>query len=293
VSFTADGSGSQIDLSALTDGSGVALNVTNTGTILAGLLTNLNDMAVTVDGTGTIDTDQWTALTYSTLTVTGGSYSFPVLSNIDNSSLDVQSGGNLSLPGVTACLSGGTWSAQGVGSTLSLPNLVTLEANWWGGLSWESDVWAAEGGRVNLPALASLGADDGGADFSAWDSGLVDLSALTSFCSGGSLYVEDNGTILAEALTTLDNVTVQLTGTGTIATDQWTSLTNGYLYVWGGSYTLPALSCIDNSDLYVEGGGNLALPAVSSYQCDTSGWEVWHAGSTLSLPGLVGLGTTM
>ena len=88
-------------------------------------LTNLANVAVTLDGTGTIAIDQWTSLTSGSMTVTGGWYTFPGLTDIDSSSLSVQNGGKLALGMVTTYSQpeedGITWSAEGPGSTLSLP----------------------------------------------------------------------------------------------------------------------------------------------------------------------------
>lgn len=74
VYLTADGAGSQIDLSALTrdmPASG-ALTVTNGASVLAGNLTSLDHVSVTLDGTGAFAIEQVTTLTNGGLTVTGG-----------------------------------------------------------------------------------------------------------------------------------------------------------------------------------------------------------------------------
>ena len=112
---------------------------------------------------------------------------------------------------------------------------------------------------------------------------------------GGAISVTSHATLLAPNLTTLDTVGVTLDGTGTIFTNQWTSLTNGGLTITGGQYTFPGLTDIDSSSLYVQDGGILALTAVTSYAKPQSNldayWIATGPRSTLSLPGLSGLGS--
>ena len=104
--FSADGSGSTLNLSALTSLNGTgcnnSLSDTASGTILDPLLASLNGVKVTLDGTGTMAASQWTALTNSSLTVTGGTYTLSGLTDVTGSSVYVQGGGSLSLPGVTS-----------------------------------------------------------------------------------------------------------------------------------------------------------------------------------------------
>src|SRR5208337_2734007 len=110
VLLTSDGAGSEIDLSELTQfianptasANPGSLAVTNQGTILDVDLTSLNGVNVTLDGTGTLATNQWATLTGSNLTITGGSYTFPGLIDIDSSSLSVQAGAVLTLPALNS-----------------------------------------------------------------------------------------------------------------------------------------------------------------------------------------------
>ncbi len=322
VSFQADSSGylngkvidSLIDLSALTSFTpawvqygGSSLSVTNGATVLDANLTDMDNVAVTLDGTGTVATNQWYSLTNGSLTVTGGSYAsaFAGLSDIDASNLSVQGGANVSLPLVAGftelqVYTTVTWTAQGPGSTLSLTGLqgMGINAN---SASQSLTVQALQGGQVNLPALASIGSLNPAVYFQADGSGsLIDLSSLTSFTPpvpedgpGGSLSVTNNATVLDAKLTDLANVAVTLDGTGTIAIDQWTSLTSGSMTVTGGWYTFPGLTDIDSSSLSVQNGGKLALGMVTTYNQPEEDGITWSAegpGSTLSLPASPGAG---
>ncbi len=103
------GSGSVLNLTKLTSFSvgsqfaigGAGLSDTSGGEINSGNLTTFNGVDVKLDGTGNIATKQWATLTAGSLTITGGSYTFPSLSNIESSSLNAQDGGSLTLPAVT------------------------------------------------------------------------------------------------------------------------------------------------------------------------------------------------
>jgi RHS repeat-associated protein len=306
--FTADGGGSQIDLSSLTSLSGrnsdSSLTVTHGGSILDGKLTTLNEATVTLDGTGTIATSQWASFTnFSSITVTGGSYTLSGMNDLDGSVLTV-SGGTLSLPNVFSYTgsnysyySSTAFSATGAGSTLSLGALATATLAT-GGTIW--NVNATKGGQINLPHLATVSVTGGsqvGAQFAADGNGSqIDLSSLTSLSgrnSDSSLTVTHGGSILDGKLTTLNEATVTLDGTGSIATSQWASFTNfSSINVTGGSYNLSGMTDFDGSFLTVNGGASLSLPNLTTYTgtiysyYSSSVFTATGAGSTLSLGAL-------
>jgi RHS repeat-associated protein/uncharacterized repeat protein (TIGR01451 family) len=307
--FTADGGGSQIDLSSLTSLSGrnsdSSLTVTHGGSILDRKLTTLNEATVTLDGTGTIATTQWASFTnFSSITVTGGSYILSGMNDLDGSVLAVSGGASLSLPNVKS-YTGSTYSyysstvfsATEAGSTLSLGALSTAILAT-GGTIW--NVNATKGGQINLPHLATVSVTGGsqvGAQFAADGNGSqIDLSSLTSLSgrnSDSSLTVSHGGTILDGKLTTLNEATVTLDGTGSITTSQWASFTNfSSITVTGGSYTLPGMTDFDGSFLTVNGGASLSLPNLTTYTGTTysyyssSVFTATGARSTLSLGAL-------
>ena len=219
---------------------------------------------------------------------------------VDSSSLYVQNGASLALPLVAGYAKpqwnlDAYWIATGPGSTLSLPGLSGLGsvAHYHVGL-W---VQASQGAHVNLPGLKSIGTPSQDVEFQADGKGSqIDLSGLTTDTpAGGSISVTSHATLVAPHLTILDTVGVALDGTGTIAIDQWASLTDGSLTITGGSYTFPGLSVVDSSSLYVQNGAALSLPLVAGYAKPQSNldayWTATGPGSTLSLPGLSGLGS--
>jgi YD repeat-containing protein len=293
--FTADGAGSQIDISSLTSLSGSkvsSLKVSNNGTILDGKLTTLDDVAVSLDGTGTLATSQWASVTnFSSITVTGGSYSLSGITDFDGSSLSVSGGAVLSLPNLTS-YSGSTYSyyssttfaATGTGSKLSLGALSTVNLTT-NGTTW--DVNATQGGEVDLSQLATVsvtGTDAVGAQFTADGAGSqIDISSLTSLSGSkvSSLKVSNNGTILDGKLTTLTDVGITLDGSDLDIGDSWTSLAGGNLTITAGSYTLPDLTNFANATIQLSGGASLNLPVL------TTGNIVLGNGTSVTIQGAV------
>jgi RHS repeat-associated protein len=269
VDVAADGPGTTIDLSEVTsyNSPGSNLSVTGQATVLDKQLTSLTGVSVLLDGTGTMLTDQWASLTDGGLTINGGSYSLPGLTNIGSSSLIVGPAGSLTLPGVINYANPDfetTFSAQGGGCVLSLPNLASL-----GQLQNGLSIAASEGGAVSLPSLTSIDTSQstGYVDIAAdGRDSTIDLSDVTSYtCPANSadLSVTSEATVLDPKLTSLNGVLVTLDGTGTISTDQWASLTNGSLTVTGGIPNLGGLMDIDGSSLVAQ-GGSLSLPELTS-----------------------------
>ena len=121
-------SGGQINLSGLTslDGTAHDMYFTDTGgsTIVNTKLTSLMGVTVTTDGSDTQLANAWTSFTNNgNLTVTGGSYNLSGLKSVNDSTLVTQSGGVLTLPGITKYDSGnnklrgdrlkcGTWYSE-------------------------------------------------------------------------------------------------------------------------------------------------------------------------------------
>ena len=273
IQFNADGTGSQIVLSPLLTrfaggGGSSEFKVTNDATITATGLTSFSNVDVILDGTGTVSTSQWAAFAAnSTLTVTGGTYSLASLTSFDNSSFLVQSGGSVTAPNLTsfnATANNTIFEATGVGSTLNLPGLVAL-----GNMTQFWQVEAFAGGTVELPGLGTVNQPNANIQFNADGTGsqLVLSSSLTSFTGGGGsseLKVTNGGAITAPALASFTNINIILDGTGTVSTSQWASIAGGSLTVSGGSYALPAVTNLDNSNLTVKTGGSLALPNLTS-----------------------------
>ena len=294
--FGANGTGSQLNLSALTSYTGSNdsdLAVTGSGTVMASSLTAFSGVQITLDGTGVVATSQWVSLTGGgSLTVTGGSYSFPDLTDVSGSSLVAEGGATLSLPNLTTYTQGGnaTFEATGVNSLLNLSALTTVGSLF----GWTVDALA--GGTVNLSGLSTI--DDPGANlhFGANGTGSqLNLSALTSYTGSNDsdLAVTGSGTVMASSLTAFSGVQITLDGTGVVATSQWVSLTGGgSLTVTGGSYSFPDLTDVSGSSLVAEGGATLSLPNLTTYtQGGNATFEATGANSLLNLSALATVGS--
>lgn len=241
--------GATLDLSSLTSLQGGIIGITDFGNsrILDGNLTTLDGVSVDLDGTDPHAADSWTSFTHGSLHVSGGTYNLPQLSNVDNSTLLVQSGGILSLPNVTTYASNGVFQSTGAGSQLNFPNLATVTQSHW--------------------AVQSL------------NGGTIDISSLTNLDGGGGMGIQQsgNGRILDGSLTSLNSVSFEIDGTDSHVADAWTSFTRGTVTVSGGSFNLPQLTNVDNSNILVRSGGHLTLPNVigavtgGNFQADGAG----------------------
>jgi hypothetical protein len=94
--------GGEIDLTNLVSVQDTPLYEDANSTILDGNLKTLSGITLTLDGTGPQEANSWTSFTDGDLTITGGSYNLPGLTDIDGSNLSVESGGSLALPGLTS-----------------------------------------------------------------------------------------------------------------------------------------------------------------------------------------------
>ena len=286
VLLESDGTGSQLDVPALTsfqgraaDGHGSTLQISNGGTIVDASLTTL---------------------TQATLSLSRGSLSLPDLTNANGSSLLVSDGASLTLPVLASYtgIIGNTDSLQatGAGSVLALPVLTTLTEDITNGYSW-TQIEALAGAHVQLPALPAI--NSGRVLLESDGTGSVlNVSDLTSFQrhsgpgSASTLQASNYGTVLDGSLTSLNGTNLTLDGTSTIATAQITSYTGGTLSLSGGALSLPALTDADGSSLLVSGGSSLTLPALASYMGiigNTDSLEATRAGSVLALPVLTTL----
>ena len=100
--------------------------------------------------------------------------------------------------------------------------------------------------------------------------------------------------ILIPGLTTLSGVSITVSAANPFPLDQYTALTDDQITVDGVTLTLTKATDIDGSSLYVENGGTLTLPNVTTYSSTGSSGSTFEAsdsGSLLSLPGLTTITT--
>jgi hypothetical protein len=208
VSLGADGIGSVLNVSALTTYRGGStgshrgftypvngdLSATNGGTVLAGALTNPNGVDLTLDGTGALAISQWTAYDGGLATISGGTYTFPNLTNADGTRFMVNGGAQVSLPAITSIPSGSYLEVLvSGGAQVSLPAATSIAGGWL--------IAEGTGSTINAPVLTTFIGPIPNEFFGSVNSVLE--------ATGG-------GTILANAVTTLNAMDLELDGTGTV-----------------------------------------------------------------------------
>jgi hypothetical protein len=108
VDFSANGSGSLIDLPNLTAVGASSFTARSGGTIeFNGSVTNLTGVSLTVDGQSSLPLDQLISLTDSNVTLEGGTYNLTDLVNINGDNLYIYDGSVLTLPSITGYTNNG------------------------------------------------------------------------------------------------------------------------------------------------------------------------------------------
>jgi RHS repeat-associated protein len=267
ITLTSSGSGSSIDLSKLTafgetgaadyNSSALAtLQASSGGVIDDPILTSLTYTSLTIDGTGALATSQLNSATDSTLTISGGTPTFPLLADIDGSSVNVGGGVSFSLPAVLNYSGVGastTFQATGASTTLALPNLTSTT---FGTTLGSGTTMIVDGGcTVQLGASAvSMPASGTGLTFSLpqLSAGLtIDLVSNGTF-SGGTVFDVPAGD-------TVQVLTATFTGgvTCNVAVGATLDLTGGHYGYYGGLLTGAGGGTVrlSGGGLYIETGG--------------------------------------
>jgi hypothetical protein len=263
TSFRSSGAGSQILLTALAGFTGArldssSLEASTGGTISAPGLTSLNTMTLKATGTGTLPTAHVSAFLNSAITLdSNANVALPALASFNgagnrNLTLQADHGSRLDLSAVTQ------W--QGAGGTDD-PSAILMQA--------------LNGATVNLGGVAQITA--GNTTFQSTGTGSqILLTALTNFAGartdGSSLEARAGGAMTAPNLASLNDITLRVVANGTLPTSQVTTLLNSDVFVdGGGTLALPALTSFDgtgsrNLTLQADHGGRLDLSAVTQWQ---------------------------
>lgn len=269
----ASGSGAVLDLSSLTSlvgsdttGFGTTLHASNGASILTPRLQTLSLAILEIDA-------KESAVGIASLT------------NINNASIQVTSGGSLTLstisswnitdsrPGFTPFL-----ASSNNGSLLSLPNLTSINGGSAAGQGMH--IGASSGAHLLLAKLSSI--TGGGAQLQCDGAGsTIDLSSLTALQGvrngfQSSLTASHGGAILSPKLQRVTLAVINV------------------LYP-NSTINTSVLSDIDNTSVYVKGGAVFTLADVTSYAVGstlsgfTPTFDVENAGSSLSLPNLTSI----
>ena len=232
VLLEGDGTGSTLDISALTSFSGTnglnsfsALQASDGGTVLDASLDTLNEVDLAFDPTATFDTNQITSFTNGGVLNGQRHAESAAMDGRRRFRFRDQRRASLTLPVLTSYKTStitntNYWSngftddllATGAGTELSMPELASITAN--AGYSYYAEVQAFAGGDVELPALNQVEGP------SCWRATALqdklDISALTSFTgvnalnSFSALQASNGGTIVDASLATLNEVDLAL-----------------------------------------------------------------------------------
>ena len=305
VRISADGAGSEVDLSSHADfTSGAVTDVTtlNGGTISWSNPTAIQGVNVTVGGL--LATQQIVSLTNGSLHATDGVVpNTNNLTNADGSSLiagDLFSTGTLSFPLLTSYTNTATsdirFTSEGSSSFLDLSALESIAGN-------QSDfrgfvIEAKGGGSLDLSQLTSATRPANFGSFVLASNGvgsLFDVASFADYSSGAvtDVNVTNGGAMVWSNPTAIDRVSLVLDGV--LATGQIADFTNGRILVTN-SDSSPAdfgnLTNVDGSSL-VAGtlfdSGILNLPQVTTYTNTSGAAEQLRAervGSLLDLSNL-------
>ncbi len=187
VSISANGAGSLVDLSDLSDFNAQAssMSATEGGVIIVPLLTTLNGVTVTLDNAESFPLTQFTAITNGGIDDLGVVYTSSDLANltdVDGSSLMVSSGGALPLLAVTTFTDDNYNSPEfsaSSGGTLDLSNLASITE------LYDSDITAdGQNSLVDLSGLTSWSSTYGGGSLSATNGGTITLYVNTTSLGG-------------------------------------------------------------------------------------------------------------
>lgn len=257
VEVRADGANSVVDLSALQSwapsndiGTALALNA---GSVWVPQLTTVNKVSVTVSDSSVLPTAQMTDYTASSIYATNGA--------------------SVAFPGLTAYVSGPNdpvLRADGGNSVLSFPNLTSLKGST---LFHSARVQALNGGRTQLPVLATI--DTGTVDLrSDGGNSVLDLPALTAFAplnDAGTILAQNAGTVAAPLLTTLRNVALTISDAAVVPTAQMTD--------------------ISGSSVFATNGAVVTFPGIAAYESGPQNQTLQASdfGSKLSFPNLTSL----
>ena len=317
-----------------------ALSTINTTQVVS-----LTDGLVDFTGPVLFDVSNVKNLAHTTVNVAGAGrvVTFAKATNIDGTSFSVATGTHLSLPAATTYNHADTadnqvrtWQVTGAGSVLSLAGLTSIT----NGLAYFSQIHiqADAGGQIDLGSLTKiaegLGGDNRGHAVVLTASGAsstIKLNALTTFTDlqGGDPNLGGNnafsrldayagGSLQTPALTTLDNVIIDVDAASFVVTSQITTLTDGAIDFTGAAtydlsnvtnlartsvsvngagrvVNLPRATNIDGASFVVTGGAHLSLPAATSYShaatIDNQNryFQATGSSSVLSLSGLTSI----
>ncbi len=306
---------STLNLPALTSHTGGSVTLADSAVLNANAVTSIQNTTLNLGQNSALNVPALTNFAGSTVTLTpDATFNAGVLSNIDGSRLLVAAGASFS--GVTATTYTGTFSnaqtileADGVGSTLDLSSLTSIQAD--ENTSFEDvlTIRAANSGFIDLSSLDSLASNDR-VRVQVQTGGDIDLDALSSVSRGGfdidiasydlpalssanlTIFDIDNGaTLNLPVLDAVTNSSVTVGSLGVFNAPMLTDFTGSSMTVTGdNTITTGQLGDIDNATFTVTGGGvfnTVSAPTFNStYSSSQTIISVDGSGSELDLSSL-------
>ena len=297
--FQADGMGSFIDLSALTtitnrSNGNLAVTAVNGGEIDLSALASVSNISGTftlnsrdkdINGTfsnidvsslttvggsgngynvqngGTIDSPILSSWINGTIAVNGGTYNFSNFTSINTSSVFVTSTTVAGIPNP---------------AIFTLPNITTYTSTVASGNGRQFQA-NEDDAELRFPALTTITNTGGGSvEPRALNGGLVDLPVLTSVVNtNGHFHPLASGTADDASPSVLNIANLgNIAGSGNVLTVQngaviqfgtITNWINNTINVTGTDYIFANLTNINTSSIFVNGGGSLTLPNITTY----------------------------
>ena len=286
----ADGAGSVVDLGKLANYPSadrvLALEARNGGQIIVPLLVDAGRTRITLRNGGLMDTAQLRRVIG--VTVDNMVLSLPAVTNVDQASLYVENGGRLSLPLITSAIKsdgcyGVDWQATGLGSVLDMSAVTNL----YGGDCFSFNLRAISGGLVVVSNLVTI--SQGFVVASADGAGsVVDLGKLANYPSTDrvlALEARNSGQVIVPLLVDAGRTRVTLRNGSLMDTAQLRRVIG--VTVDNMALSLPAVTNVDQASLYVENGGRLSLPLITSVVkpdgCYDVDWQATGIGSVLDM----------
>jgi hypothetical protein len=295
LTFSADGTNSVINLSALQQCNAAARNVefdvSNSGTILMPLFAGSPRVFVSLASGGNLPAGQLRELTG--FSVTGMNVNFTALTNVSDGNVTVNGGAIVTAPVLLAhsqavgCF-GNTWLVSGAGSIFDLSHLVSLTGAGCGNQNFS----AMAGGLMNLSNLASI--SDGTVTFLAdGTNSVVNLSALAQIAGPRTVTfsVANAGTITAPLFSGNTNAFVTVQSGGSFPAAQMRRL-SGFA-VSGMTVNFSGLTNLAAGNVTVNSGGMASAPNLTRHNefggCIGNTWSATGAGSVLDFTSLTNL----
>jgi len=293
-----DGAGSLVDLASLASSpaGGTSIEARNGGTMNIPNLTAPTELNLTVRDTNSVfPMTQFTTLANSALTVDAVNLTLSNVVEAALASLYVEGGGRLTLPNLRSYTNqvpqyqSREFRATGAGSVLDLNSITNLANATGAGTLY---IRAYSGGQVLLAGVTAVPASQ----FYVWAEGAnsrIDLPNLLNSPGGGTSFEARNGGFMNfPNLVYATNIDLVVRGTNSsFPLFQITSIAGSSLVVDAINLTLSNVVDAALASIYVENGGRLALPALTSYSAavptyQTREFRATGAGSVLDLSAL-------